>query len=229
MEKIIQLVILEDHPMTLEGYRAKLIPAEDIIIACTLSYGDELELALSETPADVLLMDLQVPTNATNPNPFPIWHTLARIVELYPNLVILVISMFNSPALIDTALKAGINGYILKDDYTAYHDLPAVIRMVANGSAYFSPLVRKRWIEMRNISEEPFLSSRQLEALSLCATYPNDSLGIIAIKMHVAQSTVRNLLSRAYLKLEVNNRWAAVERSRQLGLLLTDNNNSDIL
>ena len=215
--------------MTLDGYISKLKPAADIQIGYTLSYGDDLEPALASYPADVLLLDLQVATNPQNPNPFPIWHTLSKIVDQYPSLSILVISMFNSQALIDTALVSGVNGYILKDDFSAYQDLPAIIRLVAKGSAYFSPLVRQRWLENRNnLTEKSFLSPRQLEALSLCAAYPNETLSKIAYRMNVAQSTLRNLLSQSYLKLGVNNRGAAVERSRQMGLLLTDNHQTGL-
>lgn len=222
-ESKIKIILLEDHPMTLDGYLSKLTPARDIEVGPTLSYGEDLEPALAGYPADVLLMDLQVPTSPTNSNPFPVWHVLTRVVEKYPKLAILILSMFNSPAMIDNALEAGINGYILKDDIIAYRDLPAIVRMAAQGSAYFSPSVRQRWLDRRkNDLSEPLLSPRQLEALSLCATYPNENLGQIAERMHVAQSTLRNLLSRAYLKLEVNNRGAAVNLCYQHGLLVTN-------
>ena len=103
---LIKIIILEDHPMTRDGYINKLKQATDLEIGYALAYGNDLEPTLSIYPADVLLLDLQVPTNEQNINPFPIWHTLSRIVEQYPSLAILVISMFNSPALIDTALKS---------------------------------------------------------------------------------------------------------------------------
>jgi DNA-binding CsgD family transcriptional regulator len=63
------------------------------------------------------------------------------------------------------------------------------------------------------------LAPRQLEVLSLCSAYPDSSTYELAVKMGVAHSTVRNLLSGAYLKLDVRNRTAAVVKARQMGLI----------
>jgi DNA-binding NarL/FixJ family response regulator len=58
-----------------------------------------------------------------------------------------------------------------------------------------------------------------LEALSLCAAYPHSKTAELARKMKIANSTVRNLLSHAYLKLDVQTRAAAVAKARQLGII----------
>jgi DNA-binding CsgD family transcriptional regulator len=63
------------------------------------------------------------------------------------------------------------------------------------------------------------LSNRQTEALSLCAAYPEADTSCLAQQMGVANSTIRNLLSGAYLKLNVRNRAAAVAKARQMGLI----------
>jgi DNA-binding NarL/FixJ family response regulator len=218
----IQVVILEDHPMTMDGYLSHLSGAQDIIITGKLNYGEQLEPVLERYPADVLLLDIQVPTSPTNPNPFPAWHVISRLLAQHQSLVILIVTMHDRPALIDAALDAGVSGYILKDDQTAYKELPAIIRTAASGGAYFSPLARQRWLERRKAANEPLLSPRQLEALSLCAAYPDESLYDLATRMQIAPSTLRNLLSRAYIKLEVSSRGAAVARARKLNLLTPD-------
>jgi DNA-binding CsgD family transcriptional regulator len=66
---------------------------------------------------------------------------------------------------------------------------------------------------------ESLLSKRQLEALSLCLSYPDSSTADLANKMSISNSTVRNLLSGAYIKLDVHTRIAAVTKARQLGLI----------
>jgi DNA-binding CsgD family transcriptional regulator len=63
------------------------------------------------------------------------------------------------------------------------------------------------------------LTPRQLELLSLCAAYPDLSTAELAQKMSVSNSTVRNLLSSAYLRLNVHSRTAAIEKARDLGLI----------
>jgi DNA-binding CsgD family transcriptional regulator len=55
--------------------------------------------------------------------------------------------------------------------------------------------------------------------LSLAAAYPNITTLALAERMHIAPSTVRNLLSKAYKRLHVRNRSAATEKARRLGLI----------
>ena len=61
-----------------------------------------------------------------------------------------------------------------------------------------------------------------MEALSLCAAFPDISTSELATELFIANSTARNLLSGAYLKLDVRTRTAAIAKARQLGLLLPD-------
>jgi len=63
------------------------------------------------------------------------------------------------------------------------------------------------------------LAKRQLEVLSLSLSYPDSSTADLARMMSVSNSTVRNLLSKAYMKLGVHNRIAAVTKARQMGLI----------
>ena len=110
-------------------------------------------------------------------------------------------------------------GYVLKDDPQTMRDLAAVIRMVADGAIYLSQDAYHQWRRRPTGGLDPGLSPRELEVLSLCTAYPNASTADLAKTMHVANSTVRNLLSSAYLKLEVNNRTAAVLKARRRGLI----------
>jgi len=88
---------------------------------------------------------------------------------------------------------------------------------------HLSPLANKRWRKRRTGElREQALSRSQLEALSLCAAYPNAHLPELAQKMHVANSTIRVTLSGAYRKLGVNTRQAAVAKARQMGILPPD-------
>jgi DNA-binding CsgD family transcriptional regulator len=69
--------------------------------------------------------------------------------------------------------------------------------------------------------EEPF-TARELEALSLSAAYPNSKTAELAHKMKIANSTLRNLLSSIYLKLDVHTRAAAIAKARQMGIITSD-------
>ena len=131
-------------------------------------------------------------------------------------LSVLVISMHNRHTLIKAVMEAGASGYILKDDRATIQQLGAVIGMVANGGIHFS---QQAYQQLKKPREDTELTARQLEALSLCAAYPDVSTAELAQRLAIAHSTLRNLLSGAYTKLEVRTRMAAIGKARQLGLI----------
>jgi DNA-binding NarL/FixJ family response regulator len=112
--------------------------AQDIEVAFTLSYGEALELMLAQQPVDVLLLDVSVPTGPQNANPYPILYLIPKLLQTYPHLEILVISMYSQRALINSVMEAGASGFILKDDQLAIRELAAIIRLVAYGGIHLS-------------------------------------------------------------------------------------------
>jgi len=99
--------------------------------------------------------------------------------------------------------------------------------MVTKGSIYLSQNAYMQWRKRPTGSLSSGLSPRELEVISLCSAYPNDNTADLAKKMKITNSTVRNLLSSAYLKLEVNNRTAAVLKARQKGLITPETQEID--
>lgn len=218
MEQKIRVAILDDHPPIIEGYVSRLKATPNIEVVGTCSRGEKLEPMLVEHPADVLLLDVLVPLSDTNRSPYPILSVIPRLLQGYPNLSILVISMHNQQSLIRGVIEAGASGYILKDDPFFLQDLPTIIETVSHGGIYFSQQAHQQ-VFRRGATSTPQLTSRQLEALSLCAAYPQDNTAELAEKMKVANSTMRNLLSGAYVVLDVHSRTAAVAKAQQLGLI----------
>lgn len=222
MQEKIQVAILDDHQGILFGYRYILEKEEDIDIVATMRYGEELEPILDQNVIDVLILDIQVPTSQKNLNPFPILYLLPNLLLKYPNLAALIISMHAQRSMIQAIMEAGASGYILKEDQAAIKTLPSLIRSINEGGIYLSKHAYHEWKRSRQGDLSQPLSPRQLEVLSLCAAYPNSSTHELASKMGVAHSTLRNLLSKSYLKLNVNNRAAAIAEANRLGLIPTD-------
>lgn len=218
MAQKIRVTILDDHQNTVDGYVFRLGAHPQVEVAATINYGEELEPALAEHPTDVLLLDVNVPASADNPNQYPILHLIPKLLETYEGLSILVISMYAERGLIRAVMEAGASGYILKDDHASARDLAAIVLSVAGGGIYFSQKAHQIY-SAHLTKQNEMLSVRQLEALSLCGAYPNSTTAELADRMSVSHSTVRNLLSSAYTKLEVNNRTAAIARAQQLGLI----------
>jgi two-component system response regulator DesR len=177
---------------------------------------------LAETPVDIALMDVKVPQQHGSPDFYPILRVLPQLVKTYPEMAVLVISAFLEPTIILGVIDAGANGFIYKDDSGPLEDLPSVVRSVVTGrGTYLSPTAQALWTQRQHGRSDPYsLSDRQLEALTLCARNPDASTREVAEQMHVEPSTVRNLLSKAYLRLGVNTRMGAVEKAKQLGLIV---------
>ena len=218
MKNKIRVTIMDDHQGIVDGYLYRLGQIAEIEVVSTLAYGEELEPALKKQPVDVLILDVHVPVSPNNPNPYPILHTIPHLLELYPELEILVISMFGDRSLIRAVVEAGASGYVLKNDSQVIQELGKTIVSVANGDICFS---EKAWKTYLGKKDEPF-TLRQLEALSLCAAYPNSKTAELARKMKIANSTLRNLLSTVYLKLGVQTRAAAIARAREMGVITPD-------
>jgi DNA-binding NarL/FixJ family response regulator len=218
----IRVAILENHQGIIDGYCFRLEKTPDIEIVATATFGEALEPMLAQHSADVLLLDVEMPTSPENLNSYPILFLIPRLLQTYPNLSILVISMHTQRTLIKAVMEAGASGYVVKDDQTSICDLASVIRSVARGDIHLSQNAFQQLIKGQPDKNEHLLTSRQLEVLSLCAAYPGSSTADLASRLFIANSTVRNLLSEAYLKLEVRNRGAAIAKARHLGLLPPD-------
>jgi DNA-binding NarL/FixJ family response regulator len=123
--------------------------------------------------------------------------------------------MYTQHALVETLVNAGISGYIFKDDQASIQQLAKIVEMVAGGGIYFS---QGAYRDLRGEQAESILTPRQLEALSLCAAQPDGDTVVLAHKLGITGSTLRNLLSGAYLRLGVRTRAAAISKAQKLGI-----------
>jgi len=215
----VRVAILDDHQSIIDGYIYRLGSTPEIEVVGTATYGEELESVLSKHPADVLLLDLSVRTSPENPNPFPILYLVPKLLQKYPSLNVLIISMFAEPGLMRSIIEAGASGYILKDDQPAFRELGNVVLSVAHGGIYFSKKAHSLYMQADALSGLDLLTPRQMEVISLCAAYPDASTFDLAQMLSISNSTVRNLLSSLYLRLGVHSRTAAVEKAREMGLI----------
>lgn len=217
MTKPIYVSILDDHQTILDGYQFRLANSSKVEIVATMLYGNEIETTLKKQPTDVLILDINVPTSRENPNPYPILYLIPSLLQRYPDLTILAISMHNDRSLIRAVMEAGASGYILKDDQSMLVDLENVIVSIAAGGISLSKEIDDILLQQNN--ETMPLSQRQLEVLSLSIAFPDDTTADLAKKMSIANSSVRNLLSGAYIKLGVRTRVAAIAKARRMGVL----------
>jgi two-component system, NarL family, nitrate/nitrite response regulator NarL len=224
----IQVAILDDHQGIIDGYHFRLNNVPDIEVVATIGYGEELEPMLAQHPVDLLLLDVSVPISPENRNPYPILFLIPKLLKEYPNLTVLVVTMHAQRTLIKAVLEAGATGYVFKDDQTSIKELPSIIRMMVGGGIHLSQSAYQLAMKSPSSDLDKPLNARQLEALSICAAYPDASTAELAGFMNIEGSTLRNLLSGAYLKLGVRTRAAAIARARQMELITQESPSVDI-
>lgn len=225
MTRKIRMGILDDHQSTVDGYLFRLSKLSNISVEATASFGEDLDKMLVQHELDLLLLDVSVPTSRDNSSPYPILHKIPQILQKYPEIAIIVITMHNQRTLIEAVMEAGASGYILKDDRESILHLGDIITSVTSGGIYFS----EQSYQLLNGKLEdgsPNLTPRQQEVLSLIASKPNATTADLAKNLDIAPSTVRNLLSDAYVRLKVSNKTAAVVKARKLGLITPFTNQS---
>lgn len=220
-ESHISLVILEDHRSIIDGYLYRLQENPNIRVAGIISSGEELEPTLEQTPAQVLLLDIQVPISSIDSNPYPIMQLIPRLISKYPDLKILVITMHTQPVLIESLVELGVKGIIFKDDSESITKLAKVVALIAGGGMYFSKAAQQIKSDADGSMARPVLSARQRQVLELCAAYPESTSADLAQQMGIADSTLRTLLSKVYLRLGVRNRAAAVLKAKKIGLIVS--------
>jgi DNA-binding NarL/FixJ family response regulator len=216
MSPKIRVAILDDHQSIIDGFVYRLSMNPNIHIVNTAIYGEDLESILLENEVDVLLLDVSIPNSQEDRNAYPVLHVIPQLIKQYPRLNILIISMFTQHALIDALVNAGVSGYIFKDDQVSIQKLDKIVETISRGGIYFS---EGAYQDTREKSADTLLTRRQWEALSLCAANPDGDTVALAGRLGITGSTMRNLLSGAYLRLGVRTRAAAIAKAHQLGIL----------
>jgi DNA-binding NarL/FixJ family response regulator len=191
-----------------EGLRGMLAAEPGLTVVAEAASGDEaVAMALAHRP-DVVLMDLRMPggdgVQAT-----------AGIVAAVPATRVVVLTTYETDADIVRAVEAGATGYLLKD--TPRADLIAAIRAAARGETVLGPTVAGRLVNrLRRPAAEP-LSARETEVLALVARGRTNAE--IGRALFIGEATVKTHLLRAFSKLGVSDRTAAVTKAIELGML----------
>jgi len=202
------VLIVDDHPVVREGLRGMLAAEPAIQVVAEAASGAEAVVMAERHRPDVVPMDLRMPggdgVQAT-----------AGIVAALPGTRVVVLTTYETDADIVRAVEAGATGYLLKD--TPRQDLVAAIRAAARGETVLGPAVAGRLVShLRRPAVEP-LSGRETEVLTLVAR--GDTNAEIGRALFISEATVKTHLLRAFGKLGVSDRTAAVTRAFELGML----------
>lgn len=195
----IRILIVEDQRIVREGLIALFEDEPGIAIVGEAAHGEQAIGMFEQLRPDVVLMDLQMPVmdgaEATR-----------HIRQQFPDARILVLTTYATDEFIFKALRAGAQGYLLKD--ASADELIAAVEAVHAGQTQLSPAVAARLVAgVGGGSAEP-LTPRELEVLTLMGQGLSNSeiAGRLIIAPRTAKVHVQNILA----KLGAGNRTEAV-------------------
>lgn len=212
---MIRIYIVEDDEVMRASLCESIRGDAEFCVEVAVRTCAEIRAALRERAPDVLLIDLGLPDgNGVD--------VIAETATRYPNLAIMVISVFGDERRVVSAIRAGAGGYLLKDDDS--HEVLAAVRQLRNGGSPISPAIARHLIRVFNaLSSRPLasasslLTAREQEVLSLAAK--GFSYAEIAQMLSLSSHTVAWYTKQIYEKLSVTSRAEAVYEASRLGLL----------
>ncbi|HVE45913.1 MAG TPA: response regulator transcription factor [Acidimicrobiales bacterium] len=209
----VRVLLADDHPVYRLGLSALLSSLEGFEVAGEAANGTEAVAQAAALRPDVVVMDLQMPEmngiDATR-----------RIVNALPDVAVLVLTYSDEDHSVLDAVLAGARGYVLKD--AGMDAILRAIEDVAAGEMILGPSVAKSLRErlaagpMEPARPFPDLTERELEVLELMAQGLNNAS--IALRLHVGDKRVRNIVTEIYSKLGVAGRPQAIIVAREAGL-----------
>jgi len=203
-----KVFLVDDHPIVRQGL-ALFIDREPDLMVCGEADGATSALhAIQEAAPDFVVLDISL----DGPDGLELLKTL-RV--RYPNLPVLVLSMHDEAVYAERALRAGANGYIMKQEAT--DRVLTAIRHILGGDVYLSDRLTKRMLQQFvNGSVSPRdplakLSDRELEVYRLIGA--GHSTRQIADELHVSTKTVESYQAHIKEKLALRNARELVQHA----------------
>ncbi len=194
-----RIVSVDDHPLMVEGLRQLLADEPDLeLVGSAHDARTALKVVEAEQP-DLVVVDISLKQSASG------IEVIKQLRGLYPNLVMLVLSVHEEAHFVERALHAGASGYVLKDEFA--HVIIRAIRQVLSGKTFLSEEVAQRLLNEKIAGAgKPGpaigrLSDRELEVLRLIGQ--GVETRIIAARLFVSIKTVETYRQRIKEKLNL--------------------------
>lgn len=210
----VKLLVIDDHPIVLDGIAALLAgasPGATVLTARDAQTG--FALAGQHPDLDIVLLDLKLPGVSGHA-------AISEFGRLRPSLPVIVLSSSEDPSDVRKAIGLGALGYVPKS--ASRHTLMSAISLVMNGDIYVPSLMVDSLSGETPKAESagaptPRLTERQVEVLRMLSHgLPNK---VIAARLHLSEKTVKIHISAIFRTLNVVNRTQAAAVGRELGLL----------
>lgn len=183
-----KIYIVDDHQLIIDGIKLMLADAECEIVGESKSAVKALNEIVKLQPT-LVISDISMPEMTGI-------ELIRRLRQQMPDLKILVLSMFDNPALLSDLMQSNINGFVLKDK--GKEDLIYAIEQIAKGQIYFSPEIMQHLLGFRKNNDAIRLTLREIEIIRLLDQGLNSAQ--MANKLCISENTVethrRNILRK---------------------------------
>lgn len=214
MEPRIKILLADDHTLVLNGLLAMLSQEPDFCIVGTARNGQEALDQLLETPADIALLDIDMPVMTG-------LEAARRISQNFKDTKVILLSMHAEPSLVKNAIESGANGYLLKT--TDLEELQFALRQVAKGKSYFDSallIAQKSGLKLEESSHSPVLNNltpRETEVLRMIAQGLNNNA--IGERLFISPKTVDTHRTHLMRKLNAHNAASLTRIAIEAGLI----------
>lgn len=185
------LLIVDDHEIVRAGIKRLVENIPNLHIVADLGSGEEAYQFLQKNTVDLVIMDVSMPGKGGI-------ETTHQIKKRFPKIKVLMLSMHDNAMIIDKAMKAGANGYILKNDLS--DDLLNAVEKVMNDETVISASVD---IEVSKNSRINDLNNKEFEIFKSLAS--GEELTSIAGKLNISYKTAANYQTSIKQKLGKKN------------------------
>lgn len=199
----ITVVLIDDHEIVRQGLRSMLGREPDLLIVGEAANRAEALVVVANTQPSIVVLDLRLSASSDTEG----LSLCEELTSIHPEVAVLVLTTFLSPALVVDSRRAGARGYLIKDVDT--RELVAGIRAVANGGTAFDPRATDAAVQARDLAaRRDRLTTRETQVLASLAHGNSDRT--IARELEISDGTVRCHVRSAMRKLGVATRPEAV-------------------
>jgi DNA-binding NarL/FixJ family response regulator len=201
-----RVFLVEDHPVMREGYAALFARTPDFSVCGEAADATEALVRVRETEPDLALVDLALPGTSG-------LELIRQLRAFQPDLKVLVVSAHSETLYAERALRAGAQGYVMKDE--APSAIVEAARVVLGGERYLSPAMRERGVLLDDPEEtaDPVrsLSNRELEVFRHLGR--GRSTREIADALYLSPKTVETYRANIKSKLGIRTAPELIQRA----------------
>jgi len=203
----IKILLVDDHQIVRDGIKKILADEKDFELIASLNDGLETLDFIKKNKPDIIIADLSMPNISGI-------ELTEKITADFPDVKVLILSMFTNEDYIFNAIKAGAKGYLPKHDSTT-EILIQAIRAIANGEEFYSPsiskIVLKSYIDnaknsgISDIAKKIQLTLREKEILKLFVEghTNNEIANNLNISIHTVKTHKNNIMQKYNFKSTV--------------------------